>query len=357
MSLTGRRVRPVAPAVLAAISIGARRVQFGAHLRFDGGPLRVAAGLSEATGSIRPQPGAPTGHVEHRHWRLRPSLAADSLVGRGHGHTIRRAAAARRHGDWSELPAGITGPAVVDRFGAAHRAQAGREFGPWTWDGGTAVPSRLGRDHRRSCAPSRRAGRRGPPGQQPASVGSVQPGQRLVIPRYTGAAPVAAPQGRPRSARCRAAAPARALRLGAPRRPAPTSSLPATRCGHSLARLYSRPDGEIAKANNVKLVTRRSRSATASTIPGRRRLAAMPRPWAPLARHPRRRQPPEGQPGLRRAPPPASPTSPPRAAAESAAAQRPNRAAAMATPAAETPALHVRREGRRNTPCRHSAGR
>ena len=106
-----------------------------------------------------------------------------------------------RHRSVAANPAGAGGAA---RPGAAPEGKPA-SAGNWSWEGGTADH---GRTDRHASMPSRgatacRPPRSGRPTTLPAA-GTVYPGQRLVIPRYsqagvaTAAAPAARPAARPR---------------------------------------------------------------------------------------------------------------------------------------------------------------
>ena len=151
-------------------------------------------------------------------------------------------------------------------------APAPKPTGHWTWDGGTPVTVAQG-DTVDSIA--RRYG-------VPASAliqannltlpATVHPGQQLVIPRYS-AAPVAsvAPATHPAAAAHRPASAPAMSQAGHPG----VHVVVAGETLSKISRLYGKPVGEIAKANNLPLAAKLT-VGDRLIIPGVRSSAARP---------------------------------------------------------------------------------
>src|SRR5262245_34894849 len=147
------------------------------------------------------------------------------------------------------LPSDVTGSATPRKVSNS----------PWSWEGGTAIIVAPGE------AIDVIAQRHGVPATALIEANSlppgaaVRPGQRLVIPRYVGGAPSAAPNASAAAARPTPAPPA-AL---SPAQPAPvtgtlvtgTSGLHVVAAGDTLykiSRTYGRSVADLAKANNIE---------------------------------------------------------------------------------------------------------
>jgi murein DD-endopeptidase MepM/ murein hydrolase activator NlpD len=149
-------------------------------------------------------------------------------------------------------PAAAAPPAAARKTVASNNSRAGESTGSvlrkpsgnWSWDGGTAITVTAG-DSVDTIA--RRYG-------VPASVimqanniaapATLQPGQRLVIPRYTSTRVATAPAPRP-------ATPAPAAAVHA----TPNSGVHVVAAGDTLGKIsyrYHKPINEIAKANNIQ---------------------------------------------------------------------------------------------------------
>ncbi len=180
-----------------------------------------------------------------------------------------------------------------------------RTAGQWTWDGGTAVTVAPGET---VDAIARRHG-------VPASIimqanniaapQAIQPGQRLVIPRYVSQGPASDPRA--------AAAPSRSA-------PAPTSAhVHVVAPGETLtkiSRLYGKSLVDVAKANNIAPHTKVN-IGDRIAIPGVRATTAQRNGGMPLA-------------AQRKANAPAPQSA--------AAAVEPSQSASAVTPAGENPA-------------------
>jgi murein DD-endopeptidase MepM/ murein hydrolase activator NlpD len=142
------------------------------------------------------------------------------------------------------VPPEVTGSAAVRKPAS-----------PWSWEGGTAIIVAQGETidvvAQRHGVPAAALVEANslPPGA------AIRPGQRLVIPRYTGAAPSAAPSPIANSAAPRPSpAPVSAI---TPAQPAATGSsgLHVVAAGDTLykiSRIYGRSVTDVAKANNIE---------------------------------------------------------------------------------------------------------
>ncbi len=186
----------------------------------------------EMTGSIQGSQGAPVGRVETR--PLPPQSAQSSSPQNsgfaGGGRGMASYAPNPAHSAASPAPSEVTGTVAASKPAST---------GHWTWEGGTAITVAHG-DTIDSIA--RRYG-------VPASAiiatnnlgspAALQSGQQLVIPRYNQAShtPAAAPK-------------LASTGNGAVHVVAPGETL------SKISRLYGKPVGEIAKANNLGANTR-----------------------------------------------------------------------------------------------------
>jgi murein DD-endopeptidase MepM/ murein hydrolase activator NlpD len=212
-------------AALALMSIGIAACSSDTS-RFNDNPF-AALSHPETTGSVAQgvptAQAAPVGHVDSRPLpsqaaQAQPTRPATKLAAAGNGAPVAAGSVVRK-------PASAAGN--------------------WSWDGGKAITVGPGDTidaiARRNGVPASaiiQANNIAPPA-------TIYPGQRLVIPRYNAPpAPVAAaPASRP-------PAPARAPVSS----PAGASGVHVVAAGDTLsriARLYHKPVGEIAKANNL----------------------------------------------------------------------------------------------------------
>src|SRR5215510_11322337 len=153
-------------------------------------------------------------------------------------------------------------PVPPEITGSAAPRKPASASSPWSWEGGTAIIVAQGETidviaqrHGVPAAALMEANSL-PPGA------AVRPGQRLVIPRYTGAAPPVAPSPIASNTAPRPVPPAAV----APPQPATvTGSQPATVTGSSglhvvaagdtlykISRTYGRSVADLAKANNIE---------------------------------------------------------------------------------------------------------
>jgi murein DD-endopeptidase MepM/ murein hydrolase activator NlpD len=196
--------------------------------RLNEGPF-AASSHPETTGSIAQGQAVPAGRIESQ--PLAPQAA------QAQPKPVKLAAAG------PVAPAGSKGApdgsgSVVRKPGAA---------GNWSWDGGKAITVGAGdtidaiaRRHGVPASAIIQANNIAPPA-------TIYPGQRLVIPRYIPAtvASAAGPTARPNTASAPAATAS----------PAGAHGVHVVAVGDTLskiARLYHKPIGEIAKANNIQ---------------------------------------------------------------------------------------------------------
>jgi murein DD-endopeptidase MepM/ murein hydrolase activator NlpD len=224
--------------------------------RFNESPYGRNSGPGEVTGSIAPGQPAPVGRVTQN--PLPPPAAQ--------GHPVATAAPAngvaggsRGMGSYTPAPgpSQAAAPEITGSVASPVAAAAPRKpQGQWSWDGGTAITVGQGETlesiaHRHGVPP---AALREANGIHGPTV--IQPGQRLVIPRYI--APLAAPGGAPATQIVSAAPPiasaAPAVLRGAPA-PAPLNgNVHIVAPGETLikiARTYNKSLVEVAKANNI----------------------------------------------------------------------------------------------------------
>jgi murein DD-endopeptidase MepM/ murein hydrolase activator NlpD len=144
-------------------------------------------------------------------------------------------------------------PVPPEVTGSAAPRKPASPSSPWSWEGGTAI----------IVAPGETidviAQRHGVPAAALVEANSlppgaaIRPGQRLVIPRYTGAAPSAAPAPIAGNAARPSPAPVSAIALAQPA--AGSSGLHVVAAGDTLykiSRTYGRSVGDLAKANNIE---------------------------------------------------------------------------------------------------------
>jgi murein DD-endopeptidase MepM/ murein hydrolase activator NlpD len=221
-------------AALALIAVGAAACS-SETTRFNDNPFG-SRGAPEATGSIPQAQVAPGGRVESGPLPPQPGVpAAGGIAGGGRGMASYTPSAVAKSpaqpGAAPEVTGSVAKPAPS---------------GSWTWDGGKPITVGAGDTvdgiARRYGVPASAimaANNLTPPA-------TIQAGQQLVIPRYRPAATAAA------------AAPAPAP---VARKPVATISSPAGKPGvhvvahgetlSRISRLYGKPVGEIAKANNI----------------------------------------------------------------------------------------------------------
>jgi murein DD-endopeptidase MepM/ murein hydrolase activator NlpD len=247
IELSRSRLWPRA-AALTLLTIGVAACS-GESTRFSDNPYR---GNPEATGSIPQGQTAPVGRVDSRPLPPQSAQAQPAYPAGGGTAGGGRGLASYTPGAGSAHPPSATAarpmpPATTEVTGSVAPAQrpAPAASGHWTWDGGTPMTVVQG-DTVDSIA--RRYG-------VPASAiiqsnnltmpPTVHPGQQLVIPRYS-ATPVAS------------AAPPRPALIAPPHKPAPlhvgNPGVHVVAAGETLSkisRLYGKPVGEIAKANNI----------------------------------------------------------------------------------------------------------
>jgi murein DD-endopeptidase MepM/ murein hydrolase activator NlpD len=250
----------------------------GESTRFNENPF-TSRGAADATGSVPQYQAAPIGRVESQ--PLPPAAAYPAPAAANYG-TVGGGRGMASYTPASAPPPSY--PAVASRplpppdvTGSVTSAQAPRppSGGKWTWDGGTPVTVAQG-DTVEGIA--RRYGV--PPtalmhANNITAQAQLLPGQQLVIPRYVAnqAAPATAPQSRI------AAAPALARPASTPVAAAGTTGVHVVAPGETLSkisRLYGKPVGEIAKANNIR-PTAPLKIGDRLTIPGVRTSAATPK--------------------------------------------------------------------------------
>jgi murein DD-endopeptidase MepM/ murein hydrolase activator NlpD len=195
--------------------------------RFNSNPFSSQSG-SEVTGSVPPASAAPAGRVDARPLpqtsQLPPTPARPNTV-----PTLQGSAGGSR-GMASYSPPS----ASRDITGSVSAPAASTPASPeWSWDGGTAVTVQRGDTVH---AISRRYGVPVAAILQAnniASSAALRPGQRLVIPRYSRSAPVAAkPSAAPQAgAGVHVVAPGETL--------------------YRISRLYGQPVAAVARANNI----------------------------------------------------------------------------------------------------------
>jgi murein DD-endopeptidase MepM/ murein hydrolase activator NlpD len=217
----------------------------------------------------------------------------------------------------SDVTGSVAAPAYAPPAQPIAQASV-RGSGNWDWDGGTAITLAPGETidtvaHRYGVPSSAIAQANGlAPGQQ------VQPGQRLVIPKYNystaGAANPPAMRGSLPPPPPQHSAP---LTTGSVRQPVPVQNVVHTvNPGDtlmSISRKYNKPVGEIARANNVS-TQHRLRLGERITIPGYR-----------------------AAPATAMTPPPVSAPVTQRAAPQRMVAAEPHNTARVVTPAKENP--------------------
>jgi murein DD-endopeptidase MepM/ murein hydrolase activator NlpD len=237
--------------------------------RFNENPFAAnRSSAPETTGTVWQGQGAPAGRVDSQ--PLPPQAAQPQPT--------KLAAANPGVASKSPGPARPAAAAAPDGSGSVVRKPGSN--GNWTWDGGKAITvgpgdtiDAIARRHGVPASAIVQANNISPPA-------TIYPGQRLVIPRYVStpvatAAPTAAPATRP-------AAPAPAT-AAAP--PAAGSGVHVVAAGDTLSkisRLYHKPVGEIAKANNIQASTTLN-VGDRLVIPGAPAPAAKPSAPAPGA--------------------------------------------------------------------------
>ncbi len=240
--------------------------------RFNDNPF-AAITRPEMTGSVAQGQAPSISRVESQPLPSQPALAQQVQPA-----TNRLAAAA---------PGPAAGKGAPNGTGSVVRKPASNSR--WSWDGGKAITVGPGDT---VDAIARRHG-------VPASViiqanniaapATIYPGQRLVIPRYS--APAAGASAGPASGTVVASAgPASAIHVPAPApsvatSPAGAHGVHVVAAGDTLskiARLYRKPVGEIAKANNIQASTTLN-VGDRLVIPGAQAAAAKPSAAAPAA--------------------------------------------------------------------------
>jgi murein DD-endopeptidase MepM/ murein hydrolase activator NlpD len=311
--------------VLTAIAVGVAGCSADST-RFEN-PFASRGAPGEVTGSVPPAQAAPVGRVESTQLPPpRPSNASAETGMAGGGRGLA-----------SYHPA----PAASPEITGSVQAPVARKPPPpptpqWTWDGGTAISVVQGDTidgiaHRHGVPASAIMQAHGITG--PAIL---YPGQRLVIPRrQQGSQQAAVPQAPALGApvtRPAAAKPAPATAGGTPSSIAAPSQpgVHVVAAGDTLSkisRLYHKPIGEIAKANNIlpqamlnigdRIVIPgvRTSNAQGHETPKDTVTAAPTTPVAPM--------------------PKAAPATKGNAAPKQAAGQQPTETASMVTPAAE----------------------
>ena len=249
VELLGSRSRPRV-LVLALIAVGAAGCSDTS--RFNDNPY----GSREVTGSIAPGQPAPVGRVTQNplpppNAQAHPVATATATNGvaggsRGMGSYAPPAAAPSPPAPTPEITGSVASPVAA----AAPR----RPQGEWSWDGGTAITIKPGETidsiaRRHGVPPAALMHANGMTG-----TATVQPGQRLVIPRYI--APLTTPNGAPATQIATAAPGAPALG------PVATHAATAPLNGNvhivapgetliKIARTYNKTLVEVAKANNI----------------------------------------------------------------------------------------------------------
>jgi murein DD-endopeptidase MepM/ murein hydrolase activator NlpD len=251
--------------------------------RFNENPF-ASKGPAETTGSVPQYQGAPVGRIESQALppaAARPAPVATNYgtVGGGRGMASYSPAAATST-PYQVASQPLPPPDVTGSVGAQPPRPPAN--GRWTWDGGTPVVVAQGDT---VDGISRKYGV--PPtalmhANNITAQAALYPGQQLVIPRFVPnqtATPAAPPPTRVASASPLAAPPA----VAPPRAATPVASGPAgvhvVAPGETLSkisRLYGKPVGEIAKANNLR-ATSPLKIGDRLTIPGIRTSAANPK--------------------------------------------------------------------------------
>jgi murein DD-endopeptidase MepM/ murein hydrolase activator NlpD len=213
--------------------------------RLNENPFASRSSAPESTGSVPPGQAAPNGQIESR------PLAAPPMAGQPLPPP-----AGRRPGTFGGMSGGGQGmgsfqpsadygrpqAGAPDTTGAVPRLRSEPKSG-WNWEGGTPITVAPG-DTLASLAQ-----RYGVPAPAIAEANglsgpaALQPGQRLVIPRYSG--PAAAAPAAPRPVAT--AAPSGAMRV-------PMSSVHVVAPGETMvgiARRYRLPIADLAAANNM----------------------------------------------------------------------------------------------------------
>jgi len=232
-------------AVLALVSAGIAGCS-GEVSRFNDNPFADNNG-PEMTGSIQGGQGAPVGRVESRplapqgaqggaQVSYSPNVTRVNPGISGGGRGMASYAPNPAHSAASPAPSEVTGTIV-----AAKPAPAGH----WTWEGGTPITIAQG-DTIDSIAR-----RYGVPASaiiatnNLASPAALHPGEQLVVPRYSQAS-----HTQPAAPKLASAASAAPTANAAVHVVAPGETL------SKISRLYGKPVGEIAKANNIGANTR-----------------------------------------------------------------------------------------------------
>jgi murein DD-endopeptidase MepM/ murein hydrolase activator NlpD len=239
--------------------------------RFNDNPFAANhPSAPETTGTVWQGQGAPAGRVESR--PLPPQATQPANAPPTKLAAANPVVASKSPGAARPAPAG-----APDGTGSVVRKPGSN--GNWTWDGGKAITvgpgdtiDAIARRHGVPASAIIQANNIQPPA-------TIYPGQRVVIPRYVST-PVATAAPATPAARPNAPAPAAAA---AP--PAAGSAVHVVGAGDTLSkisRLYHKPVGEIAKANNIQA------SATLNVgdrlvIPGAPAPAAKPNAPAPGA--------------------------------------------------------------------------
>jgi murein DD-endopeptidase MepM/ murein hydrolase activator NlpD len=158
----------------------------------------------------------------------------------------------RSMGMASYQPAAPVPPEIT---GSAAPRKPASASSPWSWEGGTAIIVASGETidviaqrHNVPVAALVEANSL-PPGA------SIRPGQRLVIPRYTGAAPSAAPSPIASNAARPSPAPVSAMAPAQPVAATGSSGLHVVAAGDTLykiSRTYGRSVADLAKTNNIE---------------------------------------------------------------------------------------------------------
>jgi murein DD-endopeptidase MepM/ murein hydrolase activator NlpD len=243
--------------------------------RFNDNPFANNPSAPETTGTVWQGQGAPAGRVDSR--PLPPQAAQAQPANAAPIKLATANPGATSKGPGPARPATAAAP---DATGSVVRKPGSN--GNWTWDGGKAITvgpgdtiDAIARRHGVPASAIIQANNIQPPA-------TIYPGQRLVIPRYVSTPPAtaAAPATRPV-----AAAPAPTAAPAVAATPAAGSAVHVVAAGDTLSkisRLYHKPVGEIAKANNIQA------SATLNVgdrlvIPGAPGSAAKPNAPAPGA--------------------------------------------------------------------------
>jgi murein DD-endopeptidase MepM/ murein hydrolase activator NlpD len=242
--------------ILAAVGVSAAGCADSA--RFDSSPYtQRSAPQSEVTGSIAAR---PTPRVEAQ--PLPPPAAQPAGVASG-------AQGLGTYRPQTRVPE-YTGSVAVNRPAPAPAPAPVQPQGRWTWDGGSPVVVAQGETleivARKYGVPASAIS------QTTGLHGPVQPGQRLVIPRYVSAAGAPAPRQiahaePPRPAPIAAPAPASVQQ---PQRQAVSNQVHVVQPGESLigiAKHYNVPLNELAHANRIEPYAKVS-MGDQLTIPG-----------------------------------------------------------------------------------------